>query len=266
MKILLTNDDGIDSKGLFALKKELSKDYEVIISAPRYERSAASCSLSLYEPLIIDRMVDSEEILTYIVNGTPADSVKLALRELLSEPPDLVVSGVNFGLNTGSNILYSGTVAGALEATQFSLTAVAISLEVSAKPDFITAARIGKRFVDRIIRYFKEANLVFNINIPARSPSRIKGVVVTHQEGTPYEETFERREDPRGRTYYWIKGSPDILSQHEVHKSSLSDVQAIRGGYISITPLSRDLTEHRMLRLMKDNHSKIFASLLKRKT
>jgi 5'-nucleotidase len=253
MKILLTNDDGICAPGLVSLKSRLLKLARVVVVAPEQQHSAASHSITLFEPLIVRHFIDPQGVHTYAVKGTPTDCVKLALREIMSHPPDLVVSGINYGLNAGSNVLYSGTVAGALEATQFGVMAIAISLQYSENPDFNFAATIGKRLITRLAG-LRGGNLAFNINIPACRRSEIKGIKITRQEQVPYQDSFDRRKDPRGRLYYWIKGSTETdLKLHITDGEGKipTDLWAIKHRYISITPIKRDVTDYRVLDRIK---------------
>lgn len=249
MKILLTNDDGIYADGLKAMITHLKPLGDLVVVAPKYQRSALSHSITLYQPLIVTRVTGvDKEVPIYAVEGTPADSVKLALREILTDRPDIVVSGANFGLNTGSNIFYSGTVAAAIEASMAGVTSMAVSMEVSSRPDFTTAARVAARLVPKILARFKNTAMVFNVNVPARKSSEIKGALMTHQEMSPYEDGFERNQDPRGRTYYWIKAIPeasyDPALSPDGHNTTHSDAWAVHSGYVSITPLRCDLTHH----------------------
>jgi 5'-nucleotidase len=150
MKILLTNDDGIDAPGLFALRDQLEKIASLVIVAPKFQKSATSAALTLYEPLVLEKKKE-KRIKCYSLTGTPVDCVKLAISKLFKKPPDLVISGINRGLNTGSLVLYSGTIAAALEANLLNLTSIAISLEDCEKPDFKTAALISKKVVETCI-------------------------------------------------------------------------------------------------------------------
>ncbi len=245
MLILVTNDDGFQAPGLCALAREMKELGDVVVSAPSSQKSAISSSITLYTPLLAShRREDGNDV--YAVDGTPADAVKLALHELLPERPDLVVSGINFGLNTGSNILYSGTVGGALEAVQLSIPAFAVSLEVSDDPRWSAAARMARRLIQKIARKTPPVDVAFNINIPARPASRILGTLVTVQETEPYRDSYDRRRDPRGRTYYWLRGTPPRASGRN-GSADPTDAWAISQGYISVTPIRRDLTEHGLL-------------------
>ncbi len=236
MRILLTNDDGIDADGIAVLREQLSRLGQVITVAPLTQQSATGNAISLHRPLL----VHARDAVTFSVDGTPADSVKLALRALLREPPDMVVSGMNFGLNCGCNILYSGTLAGALEGAQHGVPAYAVSLEVSRTPKWTASAA---RAVELIERFHAKpaAGVVMNINIPAK---KIRGWKVARQEMSPYLDTFDQRKDPRGRTYYWYHG----MKKWKVPGAQApSDQRVVEDGYISVTPLHRDLTRHDLL-------------------
>jgi len=236
MRILLTNDDGIDADGLLAIEKELGKLGKVTVVAPDRGRSAASHSLTLHRPIVVHRLTSTR----FSVEGTPADCVKLACRELMPKPPDLVVSGINRGLNTGCNILYSGTVAGAFEGCLMGVSSVAVSLEVAPKMDFAEAARLSIPVIRRLPTSTPQ---VFNVNVPALRRAKIKGVRVTAQEEVTFKERFQKRSDPRGRAYYWLEAQDDgRLPDDAASNGTLTDERAIQAGYISVTPLKRNLT------------------------
>jgi 5'-nucleotidase len=250
MQILVTNDDGVNAPGIRALAAELKNLGDVTIAAPAVQKSAISSSITLYTPLLAQRRRESGfDIIA--VEGTPADAVKLAIRELLPEPPDVVVSGINFGLNTGSNILYSGTVGAALEGALFSIPSFAVSLEVSDDPRWSSASRISRQLIAKILRRYPKDAMAFNINLPARTASRIRGTLVTVQEALPYEDSYDRRQDPRGRTYYWLKGTPERKYNPDLTRNGEADVPtdawAVSQGYVSVTPLRRNLTHESMI-------------------
>ncbi len=238
MRILLSNDDGVTAPGLHAMAAALRKLGSVFICAPDRVRSGASSSLTLHEPLVAEEVARD----CWGVNGTPADTVKLALRELMDRPPDIVVSGINNGLNTGSNVLYSGTVAAALEAAQFGITAFAVSRRVAADGDYRAEARIAARIIARLAPRHRRSKTVFNINIPPLA--RPKGVIATTTELTPYNDGFERRRDPRGRTYFWLRGTPP---RDLPRNGRPSDDWGIAHGYVTVTPLRRNLTDEGLL-------------------
>jgi 5'-nucleotidase len=237
VEILLSNDDGIEAPGLHALAAALRSLGRVTISAPDQPRSAASSSITLYEPVTAREVAPG----CWAVSGTPADAVKLALRELLRKPPDLVVSGINNGLNTGANILYSGTVAAALEGVHSRITSFAVSRKVSGSDDFRAAARAAAKLIASIARRYPRASTVFNINLP---PGKPRGVRVCAMELTPYDDRYDRRLDPRGRAYYWLRGTPPRAIERD---GRITDDWAIARGFVTVTPLCRDLTDVSLL-------------------
>jgi 5'-nucleotidase len=236
VRILLTNDDGIDADGLIALRSALERAGDVVTVAPHSQQSATGNALTLHRPLLVHARHER----AFSVEGTPADAVKLALRALLREPPDMVVSGMNFGLNCGCNILYSGTLAGALEGAQHGIPAYAVSLEVSSKPAWKKAAAAATRIITKLHDKSRDPRVVYSINIPA---GRVKGVVAACQEMQPYLDNFDQRKDPRGRTYYWYHGMAE-RNLTEPNGSAPTDQRAVQDGYIAVTPLHRDLTRH----------------------
>lgn len=253
MRILLTNDDGIYAPGLRALRRELLPLGAVTVVAPATEQSAAGHSVTLATPLLINEVYDdpdggSREFIGWAVEGRPADCVKLALLELLPEPPDLIVSGMNAGSNAGINVLYSGTVAAAIEGAFYRHTAIACSLEYDEKiHDFPAAARHARRVIDRILAHKPAAGSLFNVNVPVLEHGPIVGVRVVPQNVTPYSEKFDRRVNPRGRTYFWT--GPDFTCP-DPHPDT--DVTALAEQYITVTPLKFDLTDHARLAAMAD--------------
>src|SRR6476661_1139169 len=200
MRILLTNDDGIYAPGLRALRTELMKIGEVSVVAPATEQSAAGHSITLLTPLLVQEVYDERQgFLGWAVEGRPADCVKLALQELLPDQPDLIVSGLNAGSNAGINVIYSGTVAAAVEGAFFRRTAIAVSLEYDQKiHDFPTAARHARTVIEQILARNPAEGSLFNVNIPVLERGPIKGVRVLPQNVTPYAEQYHRRVNPRG--------------------------------------------------------------------
>lgn len=241
MNILLTNDDGIFAPGLRALLQELRKIGNVTVVAPATEQSAVGHSITLMQPLIVQEVFDEHnQRIGWGVEGRPADCVKLAITQLLPKPPDLVVSGINAGSNAGINVLYSGTVAAAIEGAFFGITSIAISLEYQKPPklNFPNAAIIGRQMVEQILAGQPKPGQLFNVNIPALDEGPPLGVRVSPQGTAPYDEKYDRRTDPRGRTYFWIASNvtcpPDITD---------SDVRDLSNRYITVTPLHFNLTD-----------------------
>ena len=248
MRILLTNDDGIYAPGLRALRSELLALGQVTVVAPASEQSAVGHSITLLTPLIVQEVRDEQNgFLGWAVEGKPADCVKVALLELLPDPPDLVVSGLNAGSNAGINVLYSGTVAAAIEAAFFNQVSFAVSLEYT-KPgplDFPRAAAIGRRVIEQILSHRPTPGTLFNINIPSLDRGPVRGVRVVPQNVVPYRETLDRRVDPRGRVYFWTNAD---LSCPDPHPDS--DVSALAEGYVTVTPLQFNLTHAALLEEM----------------
>jgi 5'-nucleotidase len=250
VRILLTNDDGIYAPGLRALRQELLQLGEVVVVAPATEQSAVGHSITLLTPLLVQEVLDdNRQFLGWAVEGRPADCVKLALLELLPEPPDLIVSGLNAGSNAGINVLYSGTVAAAIEGSFFRRTSIAVSLEYTkVKPlDFASAAKLAKNVIGQIIAQRPEAGMLFNVNIPSLDKGPVKGIRVVPQNVAPYVERFDRRVDPRGRVYFWSRPDFDCPDPHPD-----SDVTTLADSWITVTPLQFDLTDRVKMQRMEE--------------
>jgi 5'-nucleotidase len=245
---LLTNDDGIYAPGLRALRKELRQLGEVVVVAPATEQSAVGHSITLLTPLLVQEVLDEDQqFLGWAVEGRPADCVKLALMELLPEPPDLIVSGLNAGANAGINVLYSGTVAAAIEGSFFKRTSIAVSQEYTRpKPlDFAQGAALARKVIEQILAQHPPTGTLFNVNIPSLDKGPVRGIRVVPQNVAPYVEKFDRRVDPRGRVYFWT--TPDFQCP-EPHPDT--DVTVLAESYITVTPLQFDLTQRIMLEEM----------------
>jgi len=250
VRILLTNDDGVQAPGLRALRAELQKLGQVVVVAPATEQSAVGHSITLSTPLIVQQVFDEKkDFLGWAVEGRPADCVKLALLELLPEPPDVVVSGLNAGSNAGINVLYSGTVAAAIEGSFFRQTSFACSMAYSKAvlPDFQGGAALARRVIEQVLARGPEPGSLFNVNIPSLDKGPARGVRVVPQNSAPYSEKFDRRIDPRGRVYFW--STPDFGCP-EPHPDT--DETALREGFVTLTPLQFDLTYARQLAEMGD--------------
>lgn len=237
MRILLTNDDGIHAPGLRALYRALSNEFHVDIVAPEREMSAVGHAISLSRPLRVKRVRKGDRFYGYAVSGTPADCVKIAVQELLEQPPDIVLSGINLGANVGVDILYSGTVSAATEGAFMGIKSAAISLDTLENPDFDFAAEFSRKLVQFMAHHGTRDGTALNVNIPACPRSEIKGVRLTRQGMSRYEEKYERRKDPRGNVYYWLSGEIPVDNG-----TPDTDGLAIREKWISITPIHYDLT------------------------
>lgn len=243
MRILLTNDDGIFAPGLRALRKELRRLGDVTVIAPALEQSGVGHAITLLTPLVVQQVEDDDgETLGYHVEGSPADCVKLAILELMERPPDLIVSGINSGANVGINVLYSGTVAAAIEGAFFKITSIAVSLEMSEHADYPHAAYDAARIIELILERKPVAGSLFNVNLPASVRGGARGVKVVPMSVGRHGERFERRTDPRGRTYYWITYAPPFHLE-----GPETDVSALAEGHITVTPLHFDMTHHARL-------------------
>jgi 5'/3'-nucleotidase len=235
MNILLSNDDGWRADGLRALAAALSDAGAITVVAPDRNRSGASNSLTLEAPL---RVVESEGR-WYAINGTPTDCVHLAISGLLSEEQHLVVSGINDGANLGDDVLYSGTVAAAMEGRFLGVPSIAVSLVAGGARHFATAARIARELIGRLERAPLPPAALFNVNVPDLPYDQLAGIRATRLGVRHRSERIVRATDPRGRAVYWV-GGPGVGQD----AGPGTDFHAIEEGYVSITPLQIDLTRH----------------------
>jgi 5'-nucleotidase len=229
-RILVTNDDGIFSEGIKLLAESLSTLAEVFVVAPDREQSAMGHALTLSRPLRMQKVAES----WYAVDGTPTDCVNLGVLSLLKDnPPDLVCSGINFGLNLGDDVTYSGTVAATFEGTLLRIPSVAFSQEVGEGFSFHAAADFARRLVEVLLSEELPRDLLLNVNVPA---GPIQGVSFTKLGRRVYTQSVIEKLDPRGRKYYWIAGTP------QWEKAAGTDFEAVSRGQVSVTPLHLDLT------------------------
>lgn len=240
--ILLTNDDGITAPGINALRVVLEQiqGLEVWSVAPDRERSASGHAITFYRPLFpLQVEIPGAKSPCYSVTGTPADAAKLAIEAILPRTPDLVISGVNLGANLGTDLFYSGTVAAALEGPILGIPAIAASLDSFKDADFSAAAQFTAELAVKVLAEGLPAGTLLNVNVPARPREQIDGVRITKMGRRLYRDQWDRREDPRGRTYYWLAGKLADLDNDPD-----SDVVAVNEGYISVTPIQLDLTRY----------------------
>lgn len=255
MKILISNDDGILAPGVRSLASAIARlgEHQVTVVCPDEERSATGHGITLNHPIraeVIDSLFDPA-VKAWSCSGTPADCVKLAIWSLLDSPPDLVISGINQGQNLGTDLLYSGTVSAAMEGLLEGIPSIAISLASYTDKNFQPAAHFATRLVQQFTQQPFPVTTLLNVNVPAVPESEIAGTIFTRQGVRRYEDIFQKRVDPRGKTYYWLAGEaiedveqpPDL----ELGEQILTDVQGIRQNYITIAPLQYNLTDREAL-------------------
>jgi len=249
VQILVSNDDGIFSKGIVALSEALIEFGAVTVVAPNRERSAASHSLTLDRPLRTTEVEFPVAVKKAIsVNGTPSDCVKLGLSSLLDSPADLIVAGINRGANMNVDVFYSGTIAAAFEGVLSGIPAIAFSLaHFAPDSDFSVARGWARTCVERILASGTESGFVYNVNIPYLPKDQIKGLRVTHLASVRYRDSYELRHDPSGKPYYWIRGEQVILDQDPD-----SDIMAVRQGYVSLTPIRVEMTDFQAIEKLRE--------------
>ncbi len=238
MKILVCNDDGYLATGINVLTDALSAIADVIVVAPDRNRSAASNSLTLNDPLRVSKVAENR----YRVNGTPSDCVHLALTGFLDEEPDLVVSGINHGANLGDDVIYSGTVAAAMEGRFLGLPTIAVSLVGQKLQHFDTAARVATELVQRLAQHSLPSDFILNVNVPDRPYEDLTGIVEARLGFRHKSEPVVRSKDPHGRTIFWI--GPAGSGQDA---GPGTDFHVLTEGGVAVTPLTVDLTRHEAL-------------------
>ena len=233
--ILVTNDDGVRSDGLHELARALAPLGSVTIVAPHLEASAIGHALTLRRPLRVQQLDER----VFEVDGTPTDCVNVAITQIMRAAPALVVSGINKGYNLGDDVTYSGTVAGALEGALLGIPSVAVSLARAAEYDFTPAAVAAAQVAERVLAHGLPSRTFVNVNVPAGKP---KGFRVTVQAKRNHVTVVDARIDPRGQAYYWIEEGQNDWEPHD-----RSDYQAVKDGYVSVTPLQPDMTDYQAL-------------------
>ena len=244
--VMICNDDGIDAPGIFALALEMKKHARVTVVAPDKQQSAVGHAITMNYPLRVLPFRKNGEFFGHAVDGTPADAVKLGVRFLLKEKPDLLMSGINLGSNTAINILYSGTVSAATEGTVLGIPSIAVSLTTHDQADFTYAAKFAARLAQRVVAEGLPQGTLLNVNVPAVPEEKISGVRVTRQGNSSWEDTFDVRRDPAGKEYFWLTGSMAIRDTDPD-----TDQIAVRENFISVTPIHYELTDMVLLERMK---------------
>ena len=232
MKILVTNDDGIYSSGIFALW-DIAKEFgEVNVIAPINEKSAVGHGITISNPIFVKEIEREDGFEGFAVSGTPADCVKIGVKSILPFPPDLILSGINIGSNLGNNIIYSGTIAAAIEGATLDIPSIAISIDSYKPGSFSTSKIVVRKVINFMENNAIPSGTILNVNIPDCEPSDLKGYKITSQGHQYFKDNFEKRADPRGRDYYWMNGEI-IDNDNELRYDGF----AVSNGYVSITPI-----------------------------
>jgi len=247
VNILITNDDGIHSTGLYRLKQALEQIATVLVVAPDTEQSAVGHAITISDPLRVFPVEKDNRFFGYAVNGTPADCVKLGVKCLMETKTDLVVSGINLGPNTGTNIIYSGTVSAAAEAVIMGIPGLALSIASFHIQEYEFTCRLAVDLAQKIFEHGLRPGTLLNVNVPPVKSEEIKGIVITRQGQARFEEFFDKRVDPTNRVYYWLTGKRLDLDKED----DLDDV-VVQQKKVSITPIRYDLTDMTMVRELKN--------------
>lgn len=249
MHILVTNDDGVLAPGLLALAQELRKLGKVTVLAPDRNWSASGHVKTMERPMRVRAVTLADGSSALSSDGAPSDCVALALLGVVLEKIDIVVSGINPNANIGHDVTYSGTVTAAMEAAIFGLPGIAVSLHSQpghGELDYAPAARVARKVVEKLISEGIPEGVLLNVNVPNLIETEIKGILVTRQGMRVYRDELVKRDDPRGRPYYWIGGDfPTGINENG------TDFGALESGYVSITPLQLDLTDKKTLETLK---------------
>lgn len=246
MHLLITNDDGVYAKGIRVLAAELGKIAKVTLVAPDRERSATGHAITVHYPLRVEPLSIDGTACAYAVDGTPSDCVKLSLEALLPSKPTMVISGINRGPNLGTDILYSGTVSAAVEGIMHGVPSFAISLDSFDDGPYDVAAAIAKKVVLKIKEHGLPPGVLLNINVPPSTAEKLRGIKITTLGTRRYRNVFDKRVDPRGRTYYWLAG--DVI---DLDDDLDTDTMATKDNFVSITPVHFDLTDYTVVDQLK---------------
>jgi len=248
VQILLTNDDGIYAPGLLAMERALAQLGTVTVVAPATEQSGVGHSITFLTPLVVKEVFEGQRHRGWAVEGSPADCVKIGVAEFCPQRPELVVSGLNGGLNAGINVLYSGTVAAAVEGAFFGITSIAVSLQFNEHAQYDRAAEMAVRVIRQLLEKKGPESQLYNMNIPTEALQRdgstelqVVPMCVAH-----WGEEFEERKDPKGRRYFWATGGPPVAPQDRE-----TDLSALARGCVTVTPLDYDMTRQAALAEMR---------------
>jgi 5'-nucleotidase len=243
MDILLCNDDGIHARGIRELYQSILDLGKLHVVAPDRERSAAGHAITISDPIKTLSVDMDEQYFGTSVSGTPADCIKLALCKLLKGTrPDLVVSGINLGPNTGISVLYSGTVSAATEAVIIGVPGIALSLCTYQDPHWDTAAKVAHDVVEMVLKNPMPPGTLLNVNIPNLPLAELKGMKAARMGRSRFIEKFVHHNDPRGNDYYWLDGDMSLLDE-----TLDADIRIVEAGYVALTPIQIDMTAHHLI-------------------
>jgi 5'-nucleotidase len=249
--ILLTNDDGLYAAGLRTLMEVMEEFGKVVLVSTLESMSGMSQALTVKTPLRVKLLEENERRRVYACNGTPTDSIKLAVNQLLERMPDLVVSGINHGANASVSVLYSGTMAAAIEGCLYGIDSVGFSLnDFSRNADFSVCKKYIRLVMQKLTEKPLPKGVCLNVNIPSVPEDNIKGVMVCRQAKGNWREEFEKRKDPMGRTYYWLTG---MFQNHEPEAND-TDEWALANGFVSVVPVTVDMTAHWYIGNLKEQY------------
>ena len=247
MRILVTNDDGIDSDGIYALVQAMRRLGDVVVVAPDRQQSAVGHALTVASPLRATKVHRDGSFYGWAINGTPADCVKLGVSTLLDHRPDMVISGINHGSNTSVNAIYSGTVSAATEGTLMGIPSMAVSLATfDETADMTLAAEVAYDVASRLFDLHLPAGTLLNVNVPHIARKDYKGLRVTRQGHSEWKDTYDVRIDPQGKPYYWLTG--EFVTVREVEDA---DDLVVKAGWAAITPIHYELTNFAVLESLK---------------
>lgn len=253
MKILLTNDDGINAEGIYAIYLQLKQIADVTVIAPTSQRSAISHAITLRAPIWYEKIHLNDKFTGYRVDGTPADCIKVGLKLILKTKPDLVVSGINLGPNEGCSVFYSGTVAGAREGAILGIPSLALSLSTYTKPDFSFAAELGRKLVQSFKKTRLPKNTFLNINVPGIARSQIKGIKITEQNLIPIHTKFHKKRIHGTKNYVWM-----TAEKPKIRKHCKKDTDALNQNFVTITPIICDTTDYDFIDVLKTWNLKLY--------
>ncbi|MBE2280567.1 MAG: 5'/3'-nucleotidase SurE [Ignavibacteriaceae bacterium] len=248
MKVLVSNDDGIDAAGIIALVEELEKFAEVFVIAPLMEQSAAGHSITIKRPLKIIDFHRNNKFFGYAVDGTPADCVKIGITTILKFKPDIVLSGINHGSNTATNVIYSGTVSAAREALLMGISGIAFSLDSRTSENIKDAAKIAASITRTTLLKGLNKGTFLNVNIPDLPIDEIKGIKVTRQGKAKWADSYIKKYDVIGREFYQLTGEFNQFDENDDD----SDHLALTTGWVAVTPVKLDITDYEELESIKN--------------